>query len=181
MRARTVSVPGQCRAPRAAAGMTLVEMIVAIVLTGVLFAMGGALVGRSFDGYVVARDVTDVGWQGRVALERIERELRAIRNQTMASLLILQADRIRFIDTDGSTVEFSYDATNRQVLRGDGASSQPLADHVTALGFEYLDRNGVVLAPPVPENVYAITVTVAVAHNQLNQTYRVTLTPRHFQ
>jgi prepilin-type N-terminal cleavage/methylation domain-containing protein len=165
-----------------AGGFTLFEMIVVIVLTAVIFAVGGLLLGHSFQSFVTARDDENVGAQGRVALERMEREIRAVRTQDANGMTTLQANNFQFIDTDGNTVGFYYNSGAGQVMRSDGTNTYPLADNVTAMNYEYTDSGGNVLTiPPTATSVYGITVSLAVAKGGLTQNYRVTLVPRRFQ
>lgn len=162
--------------------MTLLELVVVIVVTGILFALGAVMLGRAFHSFALARDATNLGVQGRVALERIERELRAIRSPTAADVPTRLASDIQFVDTEGQTVRFYYDPGARQVLRSDGATAWPLADGVTGFTLEYLDRNAAVLGiPPTASQVYYITVRMDVTRGDYSQAYRVTLVPRRFR
>jgi prepilin-type N-terminal cleavage/methylation domain-containing protein len=181
-----------CRAPRERSrGISLMEMIIVIVLIGIVAAMGSVLMGRSFYAYVVARDTTDVGAQGRLALERMEREIRSVRTRDASGMATLEASDLRFVDTEGNTVRFCHtsvalpactgDAPN-QLVRGDGINAYPLADNVSALTYEYLDDTGNVLAiPPVADSVFYITARMTVVKGDFNETYRVTLVPRRFE
>src|SRR3989344_299758 len=122
-------------------GFTLVEMVIVIVVVGVIFAIGGLVLGRAFESYDLTRKTTDVDWQGRVAMERMVRELREIRSATATDLAIsaTSTDPIYFNDADGNPVCFVLSAGSLQ--RGvdvPGAAScatnlRPLADNITLL------------------------------------------------
>jgi prepilin-type N-terminal cleavage/methylation domain-containing protein len=173
-----------CRAPRAGRGFTLIEMIAVIVLLGIIFGFGGVLLGNLFTGYSLKRDATDAEWQAKVALERMARELRAVRMATAADLDIVSAAQIRFVDTDGNGVCF-YRNGNRVMRSADSpasacgtTSAQPLADNVTALTFTYWDNTGTATA--VAANVYYITVDLTVAEGGYSGQFRTNVRPRNF-
>lgn len=172
-----------------ARGFSLVEMVIVIVVVGAIFGIGAMGLGRAFESYDLARKTTDTDWQGRVALERIARELRDIRSATAADLSFpagFPANNIRFVDIDGNSVCFVLSGTS--VQRGDDGPAaascatnlRPLADNVVAngLNFYYYTTGGA-----VPGNVtftYYITVTLQVAEGTINETYRMTVQPRRF-
>src|SRR5512140_4023468 len=59
-------------------GFSLVELIVVIVVLGIVASMGAVVVRDGMFGYLRGREITSADWQGRLALERIARELRDI-------------------------------------------------------------------------------------------------------
>lgn len=168
-----------------ARGFTLIEMVIVIVVLGAIFSLGALGLGRAFDSYDLARKTTDTDWQGRVALERIARELRDIRSAT-AGDLAFTATEVRFIDIDGNSVCFRQSGTTLQ-RSSDGPAGacgttnpQPLADNVVAggLNFFYYDNAG--NATAAAASVFYITATLQVSEGTINETYRVTVQPRRF-
>lgn len=171
-------------------GFTIIEMILVIVVVGAIFAIGAAIMGRAFESYRLTREVTDADWQGRVALERMMRELREIRTLTAADLDFSSNTQVWFIDTDGNGVCFYRDAATSRLMRSAAASSalcsavasspQPLADNIPTGGlnfFYYTNGGG---APAAATQVYYIAATLGVAEGQINETYRATVTPRNY-
>lgn len=172
------------RRPRAARGFTLIEMIAVIVLLGIIFGFGGVFLGNVFTGYSLKRDATDAEWQAKVALERMARELRAVRLAVAADLDIASAAQVRFVDTDGNGVCF-YRSGNRVMRSANGPASacgttnaQPLADNVTALTFSYWDNAGAATATVA--NVYYITLDLTVAEGGYSGQFRTNVRPRNF-
>jgi prepilin-type N-terminal cleavage/methylation domain-containing protein len=170
-------------------GFTLIEMVAVIVLLGIIFSFGSVLLGNVFSSYALKRDVTDADWQAKVALERMARELRAVRLATAADLDIASATQIRFVDTDGDGVCFYRNAAANRIMRSaDGPTSacgttnaQPLADNVTALTFTYWDNSGAEILPGgAVANVYYITVDMTVAEGSYNGRVRTNVRPRNF-
>lgn len=167
------------------AGFTLVEMIMVIVIMGAIFALGGMVLGRAFESYKLTRDATDVGWQGRIALERIARELRDIRSATASDLTIAPTS-ISFVGANASSVCFYQGGTGGiQLMRSDGtcggATAQPLADNLLitgGLGFGFFDNAGATTA--AVSSVYYVAVTISVQEGDISESYRVTVQPRRF-
>ena len=171
-----------------APGFTMVEMIIVIVIMGAIFAVGSLVFGRAFESYALTRQTANVDWQGRVAMERMTRELREIRSATATDLAIsaTSTDPIYFYDADGNPVCFVLSSGSlRRGVDAPGAGScasslQPLADNVTAngLNFYYYQNDGT--ATSAPSEVFFITVTLAITEGGISETYRVTVQPRRF-
>lgn len=178
---KSVSIIG-----RNAFGFSLVEFVVVIILVGILFSMGSVMLGKVFSSYSAKQEIAEADWQAKVALERMARELRAVRTATAADLDIASAAQVRFVDTDGNGVCFYRDAANRRIMRSaDGpatacgtTSPQTLADNITALQFSYWASNGAQAL--VTASVYYITVDMTVADGVYNSQFRTNVRPRNF-
>jgi len=90
------------RASRYGHGFTLIEMVLVIILVGIIFSMGGVMLGKVFSSYSAKQEIAEADWQAKVALERAARELRAVRTATAADLDVASTAQVRFIDTDGN-------------------------------------------------------------------------------
>ncbi|BAV32702.1 hypothetical protein SCL_0380 [Sulfuricaulis limicola] len=167
-------------------GFTLVELVVAIILVGIIFGFGSALLGKVFSSYSLKQDIAGGDWQARVALERAARELRAVRSATAADLDIASTAQVRFVDADGNSVCFYRNAgANRMMRSADGPASacgstnpQVLADNITALAFSYWDNAG--NATAVVASVYFITVQMTVVEGAYSGQFRTNVRPRNF-
>jgi prepilin-type N-terminal cleavage/methylation domain-containing protein len=159
-------------------GVTLIELVMVIVLTGAVLLIGAGIVtdtARSFD---VGRDITDVGWQGRVALERMERDLRAV-NGT-AAITTWTATTLTFTNTAGTSIAYGLAGTTLQRTQAAGPA-RPLADNISSLGFTYWDRSGAQLTPAVSSvtDIYYITVALGVTKGDASSNYRTTVHPEN--
>jgi prepilin-type N-terminal cleavage/methylation domain-containing protein len=180
-----------CRQPHAGlrrhgCGFTLIEMVAVIVVAGIIFSFGSVLLGNVFSGYSLKRDAADADWQAKVALERMARELRAVRSATAADLDIASATQIRFVDTDGNGVCFYRNAAANRIMRSaDGPATacgttnpQVLADSVAVLAFTYWDNAGATTSAVT--DVYYIAVALNVAEGSYSSSFRTNVRPRNF-
>jgi prepilin-type N-terminal cleavage/methylation domain-containing protein len=169
--------------PRKRAGFTLVEFVVSIVLLGIVATIGAKFMSSMFSAYFESRDVTSGDWQGRVAFERITRELREIPSRT--GLVVSPTTEITFVGSDGNTTRY-YRASN--VLRRQNITAgtdQPLADNATAITFEYLTNNGIATTATTASVCYVTAVltiqSTSGTTTTFNDTLRATVQPRNFQ
>jgi hypothetical protein len=167
----------------------MIEMTITIAIVSILAVLGAKMLGKSFQSYDLAAKTTDTDWQGRVAMERLVRELRLI-NSASATDLVFSGTQISFNTLDGSGVCYRLLGTTLQRSADGpagacgGTSPQTLADNITAggLNFYYYDSAGNVTAAAA--SVFYITVTLQVvessAAGNINETYRATVQPRNF-
>lgn len=170
--------------PVRAAGFTFIEIIMTLVILGIVGALGVSMFGNSIQAYLDGRDLLDADWRARSAIERMTRELRAVRSASAADLNIATAGQIRFNDKYGNSACF-YLAGATLMRSADFAaacgttSPQALADGVSALAFTYYQNDGVTVAPPASPNlVRFIVAQLTVTTGGAPASYRVTVTPR---
>lgn len=168
------------RSSRRASGFTLIEMVVTMVILGIIASIGVSMMGGSYRAYVDSRNLTETDWQGRLAVERMTRELRAVGSP--ATLVIAPAFEITFTDTGGTVIRYCLatingcpGATAGDLMR----NNQPLASGVSGLQFTYLQNDGITLAID-PANVSYITVRFTVTQGSATPTYQATVHPRSF-
>jgi prepilin-type N-terminal cleavage/methylation domain-containing protein len=159
-------------------GFTLVEIVAAIVLFGIIGAMVSRVISQSFNSYVIGRNVAETDWQARVAVERMTRELRTIRSP--ADITINSASDLSFVDADGTTIRYCAGAvggcpgTAGDLMR----NSQVLATGVSALNISYLTKTAVVTATPA--QVYYVVVTFTATQGNISKNYQIAVSPRNF-
>jgi prepilin-type N-terminal cleavage/methylation domain-containing protein len=171
-------------------GFTLIETVVTLLVAAVLFGLGATVISGGFRTYFLGREIMQNDWQGRLALERMTRELRTVRTATNppippGDLNINTGGQITFVDFAGNTIV--YRQTGNTIERSQNAGAfQPLADNVSTtspLSFSYLRNDGVTAEPVVgglSTNVYYITVSFTVSSTSASAIYRGTVKPTSF-
>jgi len=163
------------------AGFTLIEVVITLIVIGALATIGATLMSRGFLSYFVGREIARDDAQGRLALERMARELRTVRGTAAGDLNIGVANQITMADFDGNFIVYRRNAGTSQLERSqdNGVSFQPLADNVGTLTITYLQNDGTTAAA-VAANVYYITVLLTIVTSNVNLTYRSTFKPAAF-
>jgi prepilin-type N-terminal cleavage/methylation domain-containing protein len=161
------------------AGFTLIEVVITLIVIGVLATIGATLMSRGFLSYFVGREIARDDTQGRLALERMARELRTVRGT--ADLNIGVANQITITDFDQNVIVYRRNAGTSRLERSQdgGTTFQPLADNVGTLTISYLQNDGTTAAA-VAANVYYITVLLTIVTSNVNLTYRSTFKPAAF-
>ena len=168
-RARTrPSVPPQL-------GFSLVELIVVIVVLGIIASMGAIVVRDGMLGYLRGREITSADWQGRLALERITRELRRVGAPNFSNVAATSCNSSTFAFSDIDAAPISYTQSTTTLLR----NGQPLADNVSGLRFYCLQNDGQTYST-IPSAVYYITASMIVSTANTSSAYRSTVKPRSF-
>jgi len=154
-------------------GFTLVELLIVIVITGILAALGSKMLASGFTAYVTARDLGKADWQGLIAIERLSRELRTIRSATNSDLSMNPSTRITFVDNDGNSISYTLSGTT--LMR----NSEPLADGISGLSFNYIQNDGKTTAANAVQVAY-ISANVTVLRSGAGQLLRTSIHPRNF-
>jgi prepilin-type N-terminal cleavage/methylation domain-containing protein len=170
-----MNVPRKLPPIRRQPGFSLVELIVVIVVLGIIAGMGAIVVRDGMLGYLRGREITSADWQGRLALERITRELRNIASPNYSGIAAAACGTSTFAFSDIDATPISYTQNTTTLLR----NGQPLADNVTALRFYCLQNDGQTYST-VPSAVYFVTVSMVVGTANTSATYRGTVKPRNF-
>ena len=147
-----------------------------LVVVGVLATIGATVMSGGFRNYFLGREIAQDDAQGRLALERMARELRAVRST--ADLNIGIANQVSFTDVVGDSIAYRRNAGTSQLERlGVSGTYQPLADNVSDLQITYLQNDGKTPETTTPGNVYYITVLLTISTQNANASYRSTFKP----
>jgi prepilin-type N-terminal cleavage/methylation domain-containing protein len=139
--------------PQADKGFTLLEVILALVLTGLLAAIAGAGVISGFNLFAAARDNTHITQKANLALTRLTRELREITN-----VIDVHTDPLYLIYEgvdDGAFVR-------KAVAFGNGTIKlfSNLDDSVESMDATYIADNGDILI----DNVTGFSLNYFISH-----------------
>lgn len=157
-------------------GFSLVELIVVIVVLGIIASMCAIVVRDGMLGYLRGREITSADWQGRLALERITRELRDASAIAAGSCdNSAPAYSFAYSDINAASISYSHTQSTATLLR----NGQPLADNVSALRFDCLRRDGQI-STITPSLAYYVSVAMTVSTANTSAVYRTTVKPRNF-
>jgi prepilin-type N-terminal cleavage/methylation domain-containing protein len=125
-------------------GFTLIEIIVVMIVLGLMALMASFGLERAMDGFVMARENSQVSQKAQIALDRLAIELSNIPFNTGTSRYTIStgtAGSLTYTTSFGGVNEVhTFNQVNDQLQ----LDNLPLTDLVTANGlqFSYLDING---------------------------------------
>lgn len=123
-------------------GFTLLEMVIAIVIAAIVMTGASYLLVQGFRGYYLGRDAIATDWQARIAMERMTRDMRAIRSTN--DIATAGTSVFTFNDVSGNNI--TYQLSGTQLVRIlNSTTTNVLATNVTSLSFTYYDVNGIAL------------------------------------
>lgn len=114
-----------------ASGFTLMEMVMVIAVLGIIAGVGAPVMLAGYRAYFLGSDVQQLDTTGRMAMERILRELRESDN---ATLTVGTGSTINFKDKSGASMSFSYVASSKQLNRNTDA----LVKNVSGMVFKVI-------------------------------------------
>lgn len=164
------------RKPRGGeAGFTLMELILTIILIGAIGGVAGMIILEGTEASIDQEIRTDLSNQGRLAMERMVREIRAIRQAAdIGPIAGNPAASFSFTDPTGLAVSYSLAGT--VLNRGVGGMSFPLADNVALLEFRHFDRAGALTTDPAA--VWRIQIDLGLSLGGEYQAFRIQVHPR---
>jgi prepilin-type N-terminal cleavage/methylation domain-containing protein len=163
---------------RPAKGLTLIELVMTIVIVGILLGVLSFSVKGIMDMWNFWSFRSEVVSQGRVAVMRMVREIRQVRNET--SIFIADRSSMQFNDTNNQTVDYSLSGSD--LIR----NGNVLARGVNNLTFSYYNITNAELAP-LPLNaasrpeIYVIGITLKITSGDQNKTLETRVYPRNLQ
>lgn len=97
-------------------GMTLIEMVLAIVIVSIVLAATAPIIGNTFQSYVTTRSALDTTSKARLAVERIAREIRDVNYVAGAyQFATMTASDVTFTKTDGTVVQVDRVGTDVRI------------------------------------------------------------------
>lgn len=125
-------------------GFTLVELVIVIVIIGITASIVGFMLLGTVKAWTFKFNRNDILWDGRLALDRMTREIRAVKDST--SVTTASAAQFRFSDTGNKDITYSLSSTN--LNRDENGTANLLAENVSALTFTYYNSSDAVIPSP---------------------------------
>lgn len=132
------------RRPRSASGFTLIELVCAMSVMGLLSVLAARIISSTADQYVAATVQTELCLEMSTAMERIVQDLRQTRlkNTLTPDLSSMTGSSIAWTDPDGPK---SLSLNGSDLVLTDSIASSPLVRGVTSLGVQAYDDSGLAL------------------------------------
>jgi prepilin-type N-terminal cleavage/methylation domain-containing protein len=166
-------------------GFTLIEIVITIVLITILSGLAAVIILQGVRAYSDEKNRSDVHYQARIAMERMAREIRLIRSQTVGDIPTMGATDLVFCDVTGRAIEFQLSGT--ALNRRESATCSPPAwggwnalstSGVNPLTFTYLDSAGAGGATAV--NLWFVEINLTDTQGSESLQMRTRVHPRNF-
>jgi prepilin-type N-terminal cleavage/methylation domain-containing protein len=128
-----------------ARGFTLIEVIMTLVLLSFMVWIGIAAMLSGIDTWSFFTQRKDVLSDGRMALDRMLREIRMIKEPT--SVAVANSTTFGFTDIDDNTITYYIDSGT--INRTENGITNGLLSNVSSLSFVYYDASDAVVAAPL--------------------------------
>ena len=162
-------------------GFTLMEMVITILLVGILSSLAAVIILQGVKGYTVEDQRSNAHYQARLAMERMVREIRLIRWDSVlgqADISTMTATDLRYQDIQGNQMGFRLNVGTVQRTQDSAATWQPLATGVTALNFNYFQQDGV--TPATAPTLWFVEITMTDLQGTDTLQMRTRVHPRNF-
>ncbi|OGT37843.1 MAG: hypothetical protein A3F12_02070 [Gammaproteobacteria bacterium RIFCSPHIGHO2_12_FULL_38_14] len=143
-------------------GFSMIELIVVIVIIGILSVITLPMLQTGFNSYFIQRNLSNVNWQGRLALSRMTRDIRNI--PATGNITTAGVTQLTFTNNNNEIISYTLNGTNLQ------RNGLTLANGVNSILFKYSDSAGV--STGTIANIRYITVTLNITQNNTNITLR---------
>ncbi|MGH7793224.1 MAG: PilW family protein [Thermodesulfobacteriota bacterium] len=162
-------------------GFTLIELLISVAIFSVIVAaiFSFSIAQRKY--LSVQGQISEMIQNARAAMDMISGELSVARyNPTGAAFtgIPYNASQLQiYADVNGNgvvtdaneNITYSYDSSNKRIVRNTGGGNQPVAENVQSFGFEYLDALGV--PTTVTANIRQVRLTITVRTSKPDPQY----------
>ena len=161
-------------------GFTLIELIIVITIIAIITGVVGYILLGAVDAWTFKFNRNDLLWDGRLAVNRIVREIRQIKDTT--SVTTANASQFRFIDVDD--VDITYSLSSTDLNRTEDGTANVLAEDVSSMGFSYYDSNGDTISTPTVSpsatDIRRVQIDLTLRKSGENVYVQSESTPRNF-
>ena len=123
---------------RSRAGFTLIELVTAVLIGGLMIATAGSIWFYSNRSFAAQLNYVDMDQASQMALDTISREIRETK-----ALVSESKRRLEFIDSDGDSLSYEYVKEDRILYRVKAGVTNVLLRNCKDLDFAIYQRNPV--------------------------------------
>ena len=161
---------------RSCRGFTLIELILAIVLLGIISAAFAAGLVPTMRASIIVDNRKEGLQEARRVMDRMVREIRLIRSNTSTDIVTWTSTDLKFNDMYSNSVEFVRSGASAPytLLR----NTNILCGNVQSLSFTYLNKNG--SAAGSVGNIWRIQISLQVKVGNETVDLRSEVNPGNF-
>lgn len=161
-------------------GFTLIEIIIVIVITSIIAGIAAIIILQGVRAYQTEVSYSDIHNQGRLAIERMAREIRMTRSCNDITGPSNPDTDLQFVDVAGNAIRFLYSSPNLQ-RNENGGTLWTLANNVQSATFNYYDRNNnLTTSCTSPNDIWFIQIDLTTVNTGETLPLRVRVHPRSF-
>ncbi len=161
-------------------GFSLIELVIVIMVIGVITGVVGFTLLGAVDAWVFKFNRSDLLWDGKLAMNRMVREIRQVKRA--ASVTTADASQFRF--TDVNDVDITYSLSSTTLNRTADSTANVLAEDVSSLAFTYYDSSGATIATPTVSpsdtDIRRVRINMTLTKGGENVYLQSDSTPRNF-
>ena len=161
-------------------GFTLIELVIVITIVGIAASIIGAILLGAIDAWTFKFNRNDILWDGRLAIDRMTREIRTIKDS--ASVTTASSAQFRFIDAGNKDITYSLSSTN--LNRTEDGAANLLAENVSSFAFTYYDASDTVISVPAVSpsatDIRRVRINLTLTKNGQNVYLQSDASPKNF-
>lgn len=161
-------------------GFTLIELIIVITIIGIIAGVVGYILLGTVDAWTFKAKRNDLLWDGRLAMNRIVKEIREIKDDT--SVTTATSSQFRFININDEDITYGLSSTN--LNRTEDGTANIIAQNVSSLSFTYYNSSGDTIGTPVVSpgetDIRRVRINLTLTKGGENVYLQADSTPRNF-
>jgi hypothetical protein len=166
-------------------GVTLVELVVVIVVTGIIIISIAPFLRVTIKSYLAVRAGKDVLQMSRIGFNTMASEIRRI--QAASDIWYADSDEFefRYLKSNGtftaSRIKYSFNSNGRIDRVGPGSPNSRLMEGVSSFNLKFYNKTGTAFTPGYSTgNIWRIEVNATVGADENKTTFSEQIFPKAF-
>jgi hypothetical protein len=166
-------------------GVTLVELVIVIVVTGIIVIAISPFIRVTIKSYLTVRTGKEILQMSRIGFNTMASEIRRI--QAVSDIWYADSDELefRYLKSDGtftaSRVKYSFNSNGRIDRVGPGSPNSRLMEGVSAFKLKFYNKTGSAFTPGYSTgNIWRIEISATVGADENQTTFSEQIFPKAF-